>query len=233
MLRRSIVTTAPARRTVSRMSIVAVACVTAVSVAACESKSEPSPTVSDLVIAGPNTLPIGQTAGYTATATYSDGSSSAANAGWTSSVPAVAEISGSGRLTAWTAGETTISANLDGRTATLAIRITNPLIGKWLLAIASNPGNPSGIGTRTKTFTETEWSITQPNPATGAIVFHHGGHYTLRGTEYIETVEFANESTASFIGRTFTFAVSVFPDRFTQAGTTTTPITEEWNRVPQ
>jgi hypothetical protein len=215
------------------MSIATLSCITAVFLAGCQSKTEPSPTVSDLVIAGPNTLPIAQTAGYTATVTYSDGSSSAVSAAWTSSLPAVAEISAGGQLTAWTAGDTTLSANHEGRTATMAIRVTNPLVGKWVLASASNPGNPSGIGTRTKTFTETEWSITQPHPATGAIVFHHGGHYTLRGTEYRETVDFANQSTASLIGRTFIFAVNVFPDRFTQAGTATAPITEEWNRVPQ
>ena len=100
MLSRSIVTTAPTRRTVSRRSIAALACATAVSVAACESKSEPSPTVSDLVIAGPNTLPIGQTAGYTATARYSDGSSSAG----------------------------TCAVSIDGRTMTLPVEVAEILM---------------------------------------------------------------------------------------------------------
>ena len=69
---------------------------TAVSLVACGSKnapSGPSRTVVDLRVTGPNTLLISQSANYTATATYSDGGSSAESATWTSSSADVAEIS--------------------------------------------------------------------------------------------------------------------------------------------
>ena len=95
-----------------------------------------------------------------------------------------------------------------------------------MLAASPNPGNPSGIGTRFKTFTETEWLI-QQTTATGAVVFRHGGRYTFRGTEYSETVEFANANTANLIGRTFTATLSATANQFTQSA----PIPEEWSRV--
>ena len=205
--------------------------VIAASAGACEkdTPSAPTTTVVDLRITGPNTILIGQTSGYTATATYSDGTSSAVTASWVSATTAVAEISSVGQVTAWTAGTTILSASFNGRTATLGVQVNNPLVGKWLLTASSNPGNPSGIGTRVKTLTATDWEIVQTNPTTGATVFRHGGRYTLRGTDFSETVEFANASTASLIGQTFTSKVTASADRFTQVSTT---FNEEWSRIP-
>jgi hypothetical protein len=53
------------------------------------------------------------------------------------------------------------------------------LVGEWVLVTSDRPGAPSGIGVRRKVFTQTTWSITQRDPATGDVVFHHGGTYTL------------------------------------------------------
>src|SRR4051794_14007882 len=57
--------------------------------------------------------------------------------------------------------------------------LAKTLVGAWSLVKAQTPGNPSGIGTRLKYFTGTHWMITQPDPKTGQVVFHHGGHYKL------------------------------------------------------
>ena len=198
----------------------------AISVGACGSPSEPSRTIADLRITGPSAVLISQSANYTAAATYADGTSSEGIAAWTSSSTAVAEVSSGGQLTALTAGSTNISASFEGRTATLAVQITNPLVGQWVLTASANPGNPSGIGTRRKTFTEDTW-VVQQTAATGSVVFRHGGRYTLRGTEYSETVEFANPSTANLIGRTFTATLSLTANQFTQSA----PIAETWSRV--
>jgi hypothetical protein len=208
--------------------------VLAAATAGCEfakkkSPTEPTVTLVDIRITGPSALLIGQTAGYTTTATYSDSSSAPVGASWTSAAPAIAEVSAGGQLTAWTAGSTTISASFDGRTANHAVQITNPLIGQWVLSAASNPGSPSGIGTRTKALTQTDWVVEQRHPATGAIIFRHGGRYTIRGTEYSETVDFANASTASLIGRTFTATVNASANQFTQSSSGGT---EEWTRIP-
>jgi hypothetical protein len=199
------------------------------SIGACTSRSgpsEPSRSLVDLRVTGPNTLLISQSVNYSATATYSDGSSSAENATWTSSDSGVAEISPGGQLTALTSGSTTISAVVAGRTAGLDVQVTNPLVGRWVLTSSASPGNPSGINTRVKTFSENEWLIEQ-STASGAIVFRHGGHYTLRGTAYSETVEFANPSTANLIGRTFTATVALSAREFTQSA----PILETWTRL--
>ena len=214
------------RCTFTNTGLALLAGVAALSVGACGSPSEPSRTIDDLRITGPNTLLISQSASYTATAVYADGTTSQESPAWTSSSTAVAEISAVGQLTALTAGSTNISASFEGRTATFAVQVTNPLVGQWVLTASANPGNPSGIGRRTKTFTDDTWTILQTT-ATGSVVFRHGGHYTLRGTEYSETVEFANASTANLIGRTFTATLNLADNQFTQSA----PIAETWNRV--
>src|SRR6185436_18190093 len=113
-------------------------------------------TIVDLRITGPNALLISQSATYTATATYSDGASSSESAAWASSSTGVAEISAGGQLTALTAGSTTVSATFDTRIARSDVQVTNPLAGQWVLTASANPGNPSGINTRIKTFTGNE-----------------------------------------------------------------------------
>lgn len=184
-------------------------------------------TLVDLRITGPSSLLISQSASYTATAMYSDGSSAAESATWISSSTDVAEISSNGQLTALTRGSTNVAATFNGRTAGLDVQVVNPLVGQWVLTASANPGNPSGINTRIKTFTENEWHIEQAN-ASGAIVFRHGGRYTIRGTAYTETVDFANASTANLVGRTFTATVTLGANEFTQSD----PFAETWTRVP-
>jgi hypothetical protein len=223
---RSVVLT---RRTVSHASFAVLIGVAAAAVGACGSKnapSGPSRTIVDLRITGPNALLIGQRAVYTATATYFRWRILSGERHMDPSSTAVGEISSAGQLTAWTTGTTNVSATFDGRTATLGVQVTNPLVGQWVLTASANPGSPSGINTRIKTYTENEWLIEQ-STAGGAIVFRHGGHYTLRGTAYVETVEFANPNTANLIGLTFTGTVNVSDNQFTQSA----PLAETWTRV--
>lgn len=218
------------RLSFTKLSFAVLSCAVAISTAACEKDGNtgPSPTVVDLHVAGTTSLLISQSSTFTATAVYSNNTSGVETPTWTSSAAEVASILPSGQVTALRGGTTTITAAMDGVTATLELKVTNPLPGRWLLAAAAIPGSPSGIGTRVKEFTDTQWVITQPNPNGGPPVFHHGGRYTLRGTEYIETVEFANASTASFIGRTFTLQVNLGTDSYMQLGA----FTEEWRRIP-
>jgi len=74
------------------------------------------------------------------------------------------------------------------------------------------------------------WTITQADPETGKVIFHHGGNYTIEGDTYVETVEFANENTADLVGAKHTFRVSVKGDQLTQVGVGN-PWTEAWTRV--
>jgi len=105
------------------------------------------------------------------------------------------------------------------------------LVGTWTLAETKGPaGNPSGIGTRLRFFTGTHWMITQPDPKTGEIVFHHGGRYTLDGDTMAESVDFANASTATMIGNKHKFKVKVEGDIYNQVGLDN-DFTETWKRV--
>jgi hypothetical protein len=109
-------------------------------------------------------------------------------------------------------------------------KLARELIGTWILVEAKSPGSPSGVGSRLKSFTGTHWMITQPDPKTGEVVFHHGGRYTLDGDMMAGSIDFANESTASLIGQTHKFKISVDGDTFKQTGLDN-PFTETWRRA--
>jgi hypothetical protein len=104
------------------------------------------------------------------------------------------------------------------------------LIGAWTLAESESPGNPSGIGSRLKFFTGTHWMITQPDPKTGEVVFHHGGRYTLDGDTMAGSIDFANKSTSELIGKTHKFKIKVDGDKFTQTALDN-QFTETWKRA--
>jgi hypothetical protein len=103
------------------------------------------------------------------------------------------------------------------------------LMGEWILAEATTPGTPSGIGTREKLFTPGHWEMTQRDPKTGEIVFHHGGTYRLNGDILEQKVEFATGKTKSYIGQVRRFKITVEKDTYTQIGIGN-PFNEVWKR---
>ena len=103
------------------------------------------------------------------------------------------------------------------------------LIGTWVLAKSTTPGNPSGIGIRQKIFTPGHWEIIQRDPKTGEVVFHHGGTYRLNGDILEQKVEFATQKTRSYIGQVRKFRILIERDTYTQIGVGN-PFNEVWKR---
>ncbi len=104
------------------------------------------------------------------------------------------------------------------------------LVGTWALAgTPDKPEDPPAKGGRLKFFTGKCWCITDAG-ADGKVVFHHGGTYTLVGTQLDETVDYANDNTASLIGKTHKFTIKVDGDVYTQFGIDN-EFTERWVRV--
>jgi len=95
--------------------------------------------------------------------------------------------------------------------------------GAWSLSL------PNGAK-RIKFIADGQWTITQADPATGAVVFHHGGTYTLDGGTYIEKVEFANSSTTGLIGKEHKFELTIEGNVIHQKGIGN-PWTEDWKRI--
>jgi hypothetical protein len=103
------------------------------------------------------------------------------------------------------------------------------LMGTWVLAEATTPGTPSGIGIRQKIFTPGRWEMIQKDPKTGEVVFHHGGTYRLDG-EVLETkVEFAAQKTKNYVGQVRKFRITIEKDTYTQIGVGN-PFNEVWKR---
>jgi hypothetical protein len=98
-------------------------------------------------------------------------------------------------------------------------KLAKDLIGTWVLVgTPGEVGDPPKSGGRLKFITEKSWCITQADPDTGKVIFHHGGTYTLDGDTYSETIEYANENTAELIKKTFKFKTKVEGDTYTQTG---------------
>ena len=111
-------------------------------------------------------------------------------------------------------------------------KLAKDLIGTWVLVGTPNKvGEVPKSGGRLKFFTGKHWTITQADPDTGKVIFHHGGTYTLDGDNYTETIEYANESTADLIKKTLKFKIKVDGDTYTQVAVgEDNPYTEVWKR---
>jgi hypothetical protein len=109
--------------------------------------------------------------------------------------------------------------------------LARDMIGTWVLV--GKPGNVREApesGGRLKFRTGRHWTMTQANPDTGLVVMHDGGTYALDGDRYVETLEYANSSTAGDIGKSFMFTVKIEGDLMTQIGIGN-PYTEVWKRL--
>jgi hypothetical protein len=92
------------------------------------------------------TLPSGLSVQFSATGTYSDGSTQnlSSSVTWTSSVPAVATINAGGMATGLAVGSTTITATLNATSGSTTLYVTAPV----LVSIAVTPVDPSiAVGT--------------------------------------------------------------------------------------
>ena len=104
------------------------------------------------------------------------------------------------------------------------------LMGVWVLAEATTPGTPSGIGIRRKSFSAGRWEIIQKDPRTGEVIFHHGGSYRLNGDILEQKVEFASEKTKGHIGQVRRYKITVEKNTYTQIGLGN-PFNEVWKRL--
>ena len=110
-------------------------------------------------------------------------------------------------------------------------KLAKDMVGTWALAgTPDDVGEPPAKGGRLKFLTGRHWVITQADPNTGEVVFHHGGTYTLDGDEYVEKVEYANENTKYLINQTLKFKVKVEENTYTQIGVGN-PYSEVWKRA--
>ncbi len=100
-------------------------------------------------------LSVGGTQQFTATGTYSDGSTAniSSTASWTSASSTIAGISSSGMVTAAGAGSTTVTASLSGVSGTAAVTVTAST--PTLSSIAVTPANPTVAVGATQQFTAT------------------------------------------------------------------------------
>ena len=121
-----------------------------------------APTPTSLSIASSSDLILlGQSATYSATARYSDGSSRSALATWESSSSGVVSVTalsdGSARATAQSAGSVTLTARFSGLTATVTVRGLPDVSGIWAAQVrATSCSPPARWGS---SFCGSSWSV--------------------------------------------------------------------------
>lgn len=120
----------------------------------------------------------------------------------------------------------------DNSTAPKSSELGNQLIGAWvLIGTPDHVGNAPTAGGRIKFFTGTHWCITQAEPKTGVVLFHHGGTYTVNGNAYSENLEFADSSTVDMMGGTNGhFIIKIEGNTMTNIGVDN-PWKEVWQRL--
>jgi len=110
-------------------------------------------------------------------------------------------------------------------------QLAKQMIGTWVLAgTPEKVEEPPANGGRYKFFTGKHWCVTQADPDSGEIIYHHGGTYTLDGDTYEETILYSTANNAGLIKQTFTFKVKVEGDTYTQIGVGN-PYNEVWKRA--
>ena len=120
-------------------------------------QAAPAPTLSSIAVTPANpTIQTGATRQFTATGTYSDLSTQniTSQVTWASSSTAVATIRGSGLATGMSAGITTISATLSGKTGSTTLTV-QAAPAPTLSSIAVTPANPTIQTGATQQFTAT------------------------------------------------------------------------------
>ncbi len=105
--------------------------------------------------------------------------------------------------------------------------LASQLQGLWVLCgTPEKPEEPPKAGGRMKFFGNGIWTLTQSDPSSGKEIFHHGGIFSLFDDEYLEKVQYANESTADLVGKVLRFNVKIEGDTLIQKG-----IGNDWNEL--
>ena len=117
-------------------------------------------------------------------------------------------------------------------TAASSGALAKELIGTWVLAGAEGENQKPAIGKRLRVFTDTHWTIKQPDPKTGEVTFHHGGTYVVEGDILIQKAEQAAPEAQYLVGPVKHFKITINGDTYTQVGLDNTTV-EVWKRVPE
>ncbi|MGB5434558.1 MAG: amidohydrolase family protein [Maribacter sp.] len=83
---------------------------------------------------------------------------------------------------------------------------------------------------RVKSIFNGYWNMTEMNTLTNKLGYYHGGHYSVEGNEYAETITFANESSDYLMEKMLRFQFEVIGDTLILTGLNNT-FNEEWIRV--
>ena len=104
------------------------------------------------------------------------------------------------------------------------------MLGAWALAGKPDTKDVPGPGARMKFWGLKHWVITESDPDTQDLIYHHGGTYTLDGDNYVEKITFAAPNTKQLIGLTLKFKIKVEGETYTQFGDGNS-FSEKWVRL--
>lgn len=110
----------------------------AIALPGCNGKNPAGPSqpaasaITGLAINGAEAVLTGVSASYTATATFSDGTSRSVTPAWISSSPAVGSVDGDGHFDGRSHGSTTLTATYQSRSVSKTVQVVNNYSGTWM-----------------------------------------------------------------------------------------------------
>jgi hypothetical protein len=114
--------------------------------------------------------------------------------------------------------------------------LKNEMVGTWQLIGAKSGRTGQFVhlqspGSYHKTFTLTNWAIVTCD-SNSNVLYTAGGHYTIHGDNYTESIEAATGIMTRYLGAHPGFRIRVDGDNFYQMGAGKNPSIEEmWQRV--
>ena len=103
-------------------------------------------------------------------------------------------------------------------------KVKKDIRGVW--GLVEKPTDSVNGGSRLKFIMDGRWSLTQSDSVSHVTLYHHGGSYTLTDSSYSENIDYANSSTASYIGTNANFSLRLEGDILYLTG-----IGNPWNEI--
>jgi hypothetical protein len=128
--------------------------------------------------------------------------------------------------TAWS----TLRAQENDADETKVSELHRSLLGAWVLVGTPGITLDPAPDAEMKFWGLRHFAVTKRNNATGKILYHHVGTYTLDGDLYTETITHAIGETEDLTGQSFKFQIQTKGDTYIQRGIGN-PWTQQWKRL--
>lgn len=104
------------------------------------------------------------------------------------------------------------------------------MAGGWVMITSGDKTTGPGPGSRLLFISGSHYAITQADPVTREVMFHHGGTFKMDGDEWVSTIEYAIGSSMNLVGKNIRVKVKIEDDTMSRLGVDNFR-EEKWKRL--